>query len=165
MVMLENAATMQEAPGGTPKASPVRIHEGMTHDFLCNQLHAIARLSSRRYRPDADPRIGVTKLREGPGQDIVPTTLTCVLRAKIAPKQQQTTTRYVLQDPTLELTEVDEKRGTCLVVAEVFPSVTRMFLAEDAAVLIFFEAGLVLVADVSPPRRAKGISSLMDCVT
>jgi hypothetical protein len=58
----------------------------------------------------------------------------------------------MLQDPALELAEMDEKRGTRLVVAEVFSCITCVLLTKDAAVLIVLEVWLVLVADVSPPR-------------
>ena len=56
----------------------------------------------------------------------------------------------MLQDPALELAEMDEKRGTRLVVAEVFTCITCVLLTKNAAGLIVLEVWLVLVADISP---------------
>ena len=41
-------------------------------------------------------------------------------------------------------------------MTEVFTCVTRVLLAEDAAVLIILEVWFVLVADIGPPCRAGG---------
>ena len=84
VVVLEDAAAVEEAPGAGAELGAAAVDEGVAGDLLDDELDAVAGLGAGGYTADADLRVGVAELLARAGEDVVAVALLGVLGAEVA---------------------------------------------------------------------------------
>ena len=110
----------------------------------------------RRESDDLETRVLGAVLPQGRNDDRVRMALLGVLAAEVATEEAKLAARHVDTHPDVHGLEVAQKRRTVFASGEGDPSKPGLFLGENATVGVAREVGLVLVADVGPPRVALG---------
>ena len=112
VVMLEDAAAVEEAPGSGAGLRAAAVNEGMAGDLLYDELDSVVELGAGRDRADADLGVGIAELGAGAREDVVAMALLGVLGAEVAADETKGAAGDVGLHPGLELDQLgDEGSG------------------------------------------------------